>query len=251
VRRILIIGALVGAIGCGQDSQPPVPIPEVPEQAASAEERSRPTEVEMVAWMEAHYSAVILAHDALLQGNLEAFKSQLALVPEQQLPPGSPEEWQPFQSRLQAAASEGEKVTDLDSAATTLASVVLACGTCHTALGTGPTYAAPAPRDGSDVLEEAMLEHQWVTERMWEGVTGPWDNAWERGAEALAEIQVFGDLGPEFIVSDELRRREQELREICEEAKTTTALDARAALYGRLLSTCGDCHRLIGAEFGS
>jgi cytochrome c553 len=246
----MIVG-LVVAFGCGQESQPPAPMPEPSEHAASAEGRDRPTEVEMVAWMEAHYRAVILAHDALLQGNLEAFKSQLALVPEQQLPPGSPEAWQPFQARLQAAATEGEKVADLESAATTLASVVLACGTCHTALGTGPIYGGPAPKEGTHVLEEAMLEHQWVTERMWEGVTGPWDDAWIRGAEALAEIQVFGDLGPEFVVSDELRLREQALREIGEEAKATTDLEARAALYGRLLSTCGDCHRTIGAKFGS
>lgn len=250
MRWILVIVGLVAAIGCRQESQPPTPVPEAPEHAAPAEARDRPSEVEMIAWMEAHYRAVILAHDALLQGNLEAFKSQLALVPRQELPPRSPEEWRPFQARLHAAASEGEMVADLDSAATTLASVVLACGTCHSALGSGPIYPAPAPQERSHVLEDAMLEHQWVTERMWEGVTGPWDDAWERGATALAEIQIFGNLGPEFIVSDELRRREQELREIGEEAKITIGLDARAALYGRLLSTCGDCHRQIGAKFG-
>jgi cytochrome c553 len=206
-------------------------------------------EVEMVAAMEAHYSVVILAHDALLQGNVETFRSQLALVPGQELPTTSPQQWLPFHEALQAAAREGANVPDLDTAAIVLAQVVLACGTCHAALSTGPIYPAPAPDDGDNALETAMLDHKWATERLWEGVTGPWDNAWERGADSLATLQVFGEASPGPILSDELRRRESELREIGEEAKTTSALDDRAALYGRLLSTCGGCHQLIGVTF--
>lgn len=203
----------------------------------------------MVAAMEAHYTTVILAHDALLQGNLEAFRSQLAGVPDQQLPEASPPSWLALHGQLGAAAAEAASVADLDAAAAAFSDVVLACGSCHAALGTGPVYPAPAPADGTDVVQEAMLDHQWVTERLWEGVTGPWDNAWERGADALTTIQVFGDLGPETILSDELLLREQELRDLGAEAKTTTALDARAALYGRLLSTCGACHQAVGVNF--
>ena len=135
------------------------------------------------------------------------------------------------------------------TAATALAQVVLACGTCHVALGRGPIYPAPAPDDGSNVLETAMLDHQWASERLWEGVTGPWDNAWERGAAALAVIEVFGDPGSEIVLTDDLQRREQQLREIGEQAMITTALDERAVLYGRLLGTCGECHQQIGVTF--
>lgn len=94
-----------------------------------------------------------------------------------------------------------------------------------------------------------MLDHKWATERMWEGVTGPWDNAWERGADSLAMLQIFGEAMPEMVLTDELRRRERELREIGEEAKTATTLDERAALYGRLVATCGECHQLVGLTF--
>jgi cytochrome c553 len=203
----------------------------------------------MVASMEAHYNVVILAHDALLQGDLGRFRAQLAQVPEQQLPANSPAAWLPLHERFRAAGREGAQAPDLAAAANSLAGVVLACGGCHQALDTGPVYPAPAPDDGADPLKTAMREHQWVTERLWEGVTGPWDNAWERGAAALAVVEVFGDQRLRVTVSDDLRRREQELREIGEEAKTTTSLDERAALYGRLLSTCGECHRAIGASF--
>lgn len=236
--------ALVAVIGCGEES--PTAVPSSPEPETSV--RERPTEIEMVASMEAHYGASILAHDALQQGDLEAFRSQLALARDQELPASSPPEWRALHQQLKEAASRGATVSDLDAAAGALGSLVLACGTCHEALDMGPVYPAPAPDDGNDDLETAMLDHKWATERLWEGVTGPWDVAWQRGSAALAVIQVFGDRGAETL-SDDLRRREQELREIGEQAMTTTALDERAALYGRLLSTCGDCHRAIGAKF--
>jgi hypothetical protein len=250
VRKIIVWAVLIAVCGCGEER--PSPAQKTAKQeltAAAAPARDRPTEVEMVASMEAHYGVVILAHDALLQGNLEDFRAQLALAPEQELPPNAPAEWLPLHERLQDAAREGEKVSDLTMAATTLASVVLACGTCHAALDTGPVYPAPAPDDGEDAVKIAMLDHQWVTERLWEGVTGPWNNAWERGADALSVVEVFGEEDLAVSLSDDLRRREQELREIGEEAKTTIALDERAALYGRLLSTCGECHQAAEVTF--
>jgi cytochrome c553 len=248
MKQVLVWAALIAATGCGGEESLPV-APATTTLETSAPVRDRPTEVEMVSAMEAHYSTVILAHDALLQGNLETFRSQLARVPGQELPPTSPQEWLPFHQSLQAAAREGTEVSDLDTAASALAQVVLACGTCHAALNSGPIYPAPAPDDGENALETAMLDHKWATERLWEGVTGPWDNAWERGADSLAVIQVFGEANPELILTDEMRRRENELRAIGEEAKTTTTLDDRAALYGRLLATCGGCHQLIGVKF--
>ena len=127
--------------------------------------------------------------------------------------------------------------------------MVLACGSCHEALDRGPFYPAPAPNEGASEIEPAMLDHQWATERLWEGVTGPWDNAWQRGAAALAETQVFGGQEPALTLSDDLRRREQELREIGTKARRAKGLKERAALYGRLLSTCGGCHRAAGVTF--
>jgi cytochrome c553 len=247
VRRILVWAVLIAVFGCGEERR--AAAPETTKQEPAAPVHERPTEVEMVASMEAHYNVVILAHDALIQGNLAGFRSQLLLVPEQELPPSSPKEWLPLHERLQTAAREGAKSSDLAAAAKTIAPVVLACGICHAALDTGPVYPAPAPDDGADAVKTAMLDHQWVTERLWEGVTGPWNNAWERGAEALSVVEVFGDKDLAVTLSDDLRRREQELREIGEEAKSTTALDERAALYGRLLSTCGECHQAIGVTF--
>lgn len=246
----------ISAAGCGDGSAPEAPPttgePTNAQQAQQAAQqakrpaRSEPTEVEMVASMEAHYDVVIVAHDALLQGDLARFTAQLALVPEQALPESAPAHWRPLHAQMQAAASQGLGAKDLDAAAIALARVVLACGTCHSALGRGPIYPAPAPDDGADPLETAMLDHKWATERLWEGVTGPWDDAWQRGADALATAEVFGDADPNLVLTDELKRRGQELRDIGEAARATSVPEERAALYGRLLATCGGCHQLIG-----
>ena len=247
--RLILVGALLIALsGCGEQSPPAAP-EAATKPVTTVPVRDRPSEVQMVAAMEAHYSVVILAHDALLQGDLDMFRSQLALVRGHELPANSPEEWSPLHEQLRAAAGRGAEVGDLDAAAEALAAVVLACGTCHAAQGGGPVYPAPAPDDGANALEAAMRDHQWATERLWEGVTGPWDNAWERGADALAVTQLFDGPDSEVVLSDDLRRRAEQLREIGRLARTTTALDERAALYGRLLSTCGECHQAIGVGF--
>ena len=90
MRRILVLIALWAAFACGEESQPPPAVERTP-QPAAALPREGPTEVEMVASMEAHYSVVILVHDALLQGDLPGFQSQLTLVADQELPASSPE----------------------------------------------------------------------------------------------------------------------------------------------------------------
>lgn len=70
-----------------------------------------------------------------------------------------------------------------------------------------------------------------------------------RGADALAMTDVLGDQAEAGIGSEFLRVREPQLRRIGEEPKTTTALEARAVLYARLLFTCGECHQAIGVMF--
>jgi len=243
MRRVLLGVALLAAVGCGDEPAPA----EAPHAEQEAVARAEPTEVEMVAAMEAHYGAVILAHDGLQQGDVEKLRRQLALVSDQPLPASAPSPWLPYHERLQHAASLAETAGDLDAAARVLASVALACGRCHQALVRGPVYPAPAPDESAEPLKAAMLDHEWATERLWEGVTGPWDEAWRRGAAELAATRVFGE--PDTEPTDDLRRREQALRDLGAEAMNTTALDARAYLYGRLLGTCADCHRASGVTF--
>ena len=238
--RILVVLAVVAVLGCGDTHDESV--------HATAADQEGPTEVEMVAAMEAHYTTTILAHDALIQGDLAEFRAQLAATDSHPLPPNAPEAWKPFDELLHVAARTARNATDPPSAATTMGRVAVACGACHGGVGAGPIYPAPAPRDGDRPVQDAMLEHQWATERLWEGITGPWDNAWQRGSAALAEIRVFGEDASTPPPDASLLEREAALRALGEEAMRTTAIDERGQLYGRLLATCGDCHQALGIE---
>lgn len=254
MKRILLGLAWGIALGCGEDGV--TPLSQTRSLQSERLARAEPAEVDRVASMESHYGVVIRAHDALVQGDLEGFRAQLALVSDQSLPESAPPHWRPFHGLLRAAARQGMDVEDLEAAADAFAHVVLSCGSCHGALGMGPMFPAPAP-DGGDrnnetaMLDHEMLHHKWATERLWEGITGPRNDAWHRGAKALATQEVFGRAEPDLEPDGDLARRARELREIGDAARTARSPAERAALYGRLIARCGGCHQQVGVKIAT
>lgn len=206
-----------------------------------AAERKKPTEGEMVPLMERHYEAAILSHDALIQGDLKKMRGRLARIVKEELPSNAPESWKPHHARLHEAARSASRISSIESGGSVMGDVAEACGACHIALDVGNIYYWPAPPDKDDKFETVMRTHQWATERLWEGVTGPLKEAWPRGAEALADIRLFEDLGDS--IKDSLRKREDKLRAIGRKAKAAKDLHDRALIYGQLLTTCAGCHQ--------
>jgi cytochrome c553 len=216
-------------------------------RSVAAEEKIRPSEAEMVNLMERHYEATILSHDALIQGDLETMRKQLARLARQKLPANAPQGWSPFHARLQEAARSGaSNITTLQEAGSVMAEVAEACGACHAAQKVENIYYWPAPPEDEKSLKSTMHTHQWASERLWEGVTGPFAEAWPRGASALAEGRIFKGEGDEVKAS--LRAREDELREMGRSAMAASGLHARALAYGRLLTRCAACHREAGVS---
>ncbi len=210
----------------------------------SATDTIKPTEAEMVAVMEGHYEVAILSHDALIQGDLEKVRSRLTRIVKQELPASAPQSWRPHHTRLHEAVRGASRISSLESGGSVMGDVAEACGACHTALDVGNIYYWPAPPEGDDEFETTMRTHQWATERLWEGVTGPLKEAWPRGAEALANIRLFEDLGDS--IKDSLRKREDKLRGMGRKAKAAKGLHERAVIYGQLLTTCAGCHQELG-----
>ncbi len=195
------------------------------------------TEVDKVNLMEQHYESAITAHDMVIQGNLPSFREHLAEVAAQSLPARAPADWRAPHRTMQEAAGGAATADDLASAAIVMGAVVGACGSCHEALGQGPVYRKPSPPKSEDPLKEQMLAHQWATERLWEGITGPWNEAWRRGVEAVAKSSVFPTGSDPALIEFE-----NALRRVGEEASLSTGLSARSAAYGKLLATCAACH---------
>lgn len=233
----LILATLCACEGA-EETSAPVP----------AAEPEGPTNVEMVALMEAHYTSAILAHDALIQGDLVGFRARLAEFDSQALPAGAPEQWKPFDQQLHSAASRARDATELSTAASTMAAVALACGACHQSTPGGPVYPAPPVDEDDRQTKAEMRRHEWAVLMLWDGVTGPSEYAWGRGAEGLAETRIFADVASPGGTDQSLLTREATLRRLGEEAKTAISLPDRALLYALMLATCGDCHQAVGVK---
>jgi cytochrome c553 len=198
---------------------------------------AKPNKIDMVAVMEVHYHSAIAGHDALIRGDLKTLRRRITELTLQPLPPAAPASWEPFDTQLREAARNMETVTNLNDAALAMASVAKSCGSCHAAAGAGQIYFWPAPPNGDKKIQTAMLTHQWASERLWEGITGPFDKAWIRGAKSLAEGKIFGE-GAKAT----LHARETDLQNLSQQAERITGLDEKALIYGQLLATCAGCH---------
>lgn len=215
---------LIAVAGCSAPEPPPPSEPTF-------------TEMNKVALMEQHYVAAITAHDMLIRNDLPSFRKHLAELATQSLPDHAPATWAAGHEKMQTAAARAADAKTLAASGAVMGSIVEACGSCHEALGQGPVYREPAPPTSDDPLKERMLAHQWATERLWEGVTDPWDDAWRRGAQAVAKSAVFPPDAPPAQLE-----QEKALRAAGDDAMLATTLSARAQSYGRVLATCAGCH---------
>lgn len=156
-----------------------------------------------------------------------------------------PEVWQPHVRDVSLQAKALMDAPDLAGAARGAALMAERCGSCHTDAAAGvafdPVSAAPA---GSGAAPH-MLRHQWALDRLWEGLVGPDDARWIAGAEALSDAP----LAP----TEATDKGDGAIAEIARLADATHALglkardarsDARAPIYGELLTTCQACHTL-------
>jgi cytochrome c553 len=242
---LLVIAAMASACE-GKPATTPNPTPTpTPSVGTTAPAKPGLTEIDRVALMEQHYMAVIEAHDSVIAGDHATAKARLTTLAAQDLPPQAPEAWKALHQAMQKAASAGESAHDVPSAASAVAGVVQTCGQCHSELGRAPFQHKPPTPAPSDVVADKMQSHQWATERLWEGVAGPADPAWQRGAAALSESRVFP--ADREGVAAEVLEQEAALRTLGGRALETAPAD-RAALYGELLATCAGCHAQIGVK---
>lgn len=235
---LLLMGALAG---CGDSAPVAPPGPASPQGAPPPTEF---TEVQRVALMESHYVSAIAAHDALIRGDLPTLRTKLGEIASRELPAAAPPSWRPLDARLREAARSAAGAATLETAGTAMGAVVEACGTCHSGLDAGPVYRRPLPPEGATPVQDAMLAHQWATERLWEGVTGPREEAWHRGAATLAAGRVFAGRTD---VSPDLLAHETALQSRAQAAMAIAGLHERSVAYGQLLATCSACHRDLPA----
>ncbi len=195
--------------------------------------------------MREHFAAVSDLQRAIARGYFEDAKQDARWIAEheeaQQLAP-----WKPFVDEMKVAAREVAGARDLPSAAAVASRLGRACSRCHEAMNAVVTFAwEEAPADAPD-LPAQMKRHQWAAARLWDGLVGPSDELWREGALVLATsnldaIAASGSGAPRGDVPALAKR----VRELATTAGQAKEQDARAQIYGELLSTCAGCHLLV------
>ena len=133
---------------------------------------------------------------------------------------------------------------DLPAAGALTGRLGRACSRCHEAHGAIVTFAWEPPPDEAPTLAAQMKRHQWAAARLWEGLVGPSEEMWTDGTQTLAGIRL--DLAA--VTGDtprgDLAALAGKVRELASRARAVANHDARATLYGELMSTCAGCHQI-------
>jgi hypothetical protein len=200
------------------------------------------------AYMQAHFSQTMAMHDAIARGDLHGAKLEATILaqrsPTVPMPVGS----EAFHGALTQAAREAAAATTLRAAADSASTVLGICGQCHQAMQVRASVPA-----GKDIkvggLVGHMLLHQHGADALIEGLVGPSDSQWGEGVRTFASPKLEADHVPGKIKGT-MRDSETALAVLAGHAAQAHRTRDRVAIYGRILATCGECHRSYGKHAG-
>lgn len=190
-----------------------------------------------------HYERAGAVQVAILSGDLGNARSSATWIARHPAH-GVPGEPPAYADSMRLAARAVAGTPDLADAAMATSRMAATCGSCHVATSRGPRYTAgTAPAAGGpDDVAQRMTLHQWALGKMWDGLTGPSDAAWNQGAAALTGAPWYSQhimrRSVPAAIADSLAFRVQSLSL----AAAAAAADARARVFGELLGTCAGCH---------
>jgi len=241
--RTLAIALLL--VGCSKRSEPKVQ-PEAPPTPALVAEADAAS-ADLKEHMREHFATVSDLQRAVAAGRLPQAKADaLWLIDHEE--PAKLAAWKPYIAELRTAALEVIAAPDLPSAAAITSRLGRACNHCHDATRAVVAFAWEAPPpDGRDLAVQ-MRRHQWAAARLWEGLVGPSDTMWRGGAAVLATTQLDVASAGDGAPRGDIAALAKAVRELATTAATVDEPDARAKLYGELLSVCAGCHRLVRPE---
>ena len=153
--------------------------------------------------------------------------------------------WRPYFDSLRDAAQQVESSRSLGEAARLTATLGQRCANCHLAIAARVEFPAEPRPPGGKKLAAEMQGHQWAAAQMWFGLIGPSNDRWTAGARALttASLTIVAQSATpssELEVDDVAR-----VRLYANRALTMSDPDARADLFGTLLTTCAHCHAVL------
>jgi len=191
----------------------------------------------------AHGDAAARLQEAIALGRLVEAREQALWLASTEM--DSQPSWQKYLDEIREAAYGIASAKDVASAGAGMGRLGRACGSCHDAMNaTPPAAAALAPRDESTLAAQSQRQ-QWAAARMWEGVIGAGDQRWLDGANVLATMRLDIARSVHEKPNSETFALAERLRDQAAQATMVVDPAERAALFGQIMQTCGNCHRIM------
>jgi cytochrome c553 len=198
--------------------------------------------------MHRNFSRTVDIQTGVIEGDLERSRSAASWLIGREGPTSFPTGAQGYEEEMLGTAALIAEAEELETVATQAGRLAAACGSCHKALNGGPRFVVGSRAPGGETQEAHMVRHIWATDRMWEGLVGPSENAWLAGAQALAQTEpTLSQAFRASMAPAELEGLLREVNALATEALIATGQNERADLYGRILSTCNRCHASAGS----
>ena len=193
------------------------------------------------AYMRGHFHRALMVHDAVVRGDLPKARAEAAVLADMSPAVPMPAGAVAFQGALTQAARDAATAATLEDAAHATATLLGTCGQCHKA-----NYVRAAVPTGEDIrvggLVGHMLLHQKGVDDLLEGLVAPSDAQWIEGVRIFASPK-FDPRGMEGRTRKAIDHGEGELALLAGHAAPAQRTRDRVDVYGRVIATCGNCHR--------
>lgn len=217
---------------------------------APAQEIGASDESEVATHMHEHLTRITVIKSLIIMGNLDGVRDPARWLADHDAVAGLPRNFEPFVNLMREHAREVVKAANLKSAAVSVSNMARTCSNCHLANQVTLAFGFDrVPADWADT-QSHMQRHQWAVDRLWEGLIGPSEIAWNLGADMLVDVplhpdEVMDDASGEVdaVALDQMARRIHVLASQSANARTPTQ---RSDLYAEILGLCADCHTSLG-----
>lgn len=266
--RTMLIGlvTLIGLMGCGGSAPPPAqpeasaapePSASAPASAPSAAQSAAPAKQEppppakpdiappgssVDRIMQAHFKDALLIREAVIAGKPERAAEPASVFAKLENFDSLPKGWRPFVERMKQAAQRVQDGASPAQTAAATADLGVSCGLCHKQHNGPAASKEPVPEAGTTVASR-MRRHVWATERLWEGLAIPSDEAWKAGVKELGREPFPKEVLKEGGVH--ARSAASDLGKLIATASNKRTVEERAGLYAELLVACGTCHQAM------
>lgn len=203
--------------------------------------------------MHGHLDEISAVKAAVIAGDLQASREPATWLAEHEEPAGMPDAWASYVNDMRDQARIAAAADDLNAVAGAVSEIARSCGNCHEATGFSVAFGFDQrpPAEQQNLMTQ-MQRHLWAADRMWEGLIGPSDKAWEWGTEMLSEVNLTSELVTDSPAKEaQVADLVEQIREVGIEGSNAASGASRSAMYGEFLSLCANCHSLTGGGPGT